>query len=154
MNSVISLRSGVVQKPFKLYRRSKSVSRGRVALKVTCKKNAISFDYLDFAETVNGRCAMQGFFLGSIKEVVTDDSIIQQVLTETVDGHIDINSSGILEFITVVALVTLGTAFTSVVDPEKATKYNNGITFTNDAEIINGRTAMIGFLILSMIHLQ
>jgi hypothetical protein len=135
-------------------------TRHRTPLKVICsastkvvQQTVPEFDYIKFAETVNGRCAMQGFIWGSVKEAITHESIMQQVLTKTVDGGMDINSMGVLQFSAVVALVTLGTVFTSVLNPDKATEYSNE-TFTNNAEMANARLAMIGFLILSMVHFQ
>lgn len=158
MASVMSLRSSTLRKSFKVPRGIKR-SHGRVPLKVVCNvstsksastKDDAPFDYIKFAETVNGRCAMQGFIWGSVKEAMTHESIMQQVLMKNADGTMDINSTGVLEFSAVVALVTLGTVFTSVL--KDASGYTSE-TFTSDAEMLNARTAMIGFFLLSMIHM-
>ena len=156
MNSVLTLRNSIVHKTFNISRKN-VVSRK--PLKVKCNSNTSDvpqivepseFNYLKFAETVNGRCAMQGFIWGSVKEAMTHETIMQQLLTQTANGHIAINSTCVLEFVGIVALVTLGTVFTSVV--KDASAYSSE-TFTNDAEMINARTAMIGFVILSVIHM-
>ena len=153
MASVMSLHSRTLRKSFNVPRGIKR-SQGRVPLKVMCNASSIKddapFDYIKFAETVNGRCAMQGFIWGSVKEAMTHESIMQQVLMKNADGSMDINSTGVLEFSAVVALVTLGTVFTSVL--KDASAYTSE-TFTNDAEMLNARTAMIGFFLLSMIHM-
>ena len=135
------------------------VSRNRTQLKVMCNASKSvaktdtenEFDYVKFAETVNGRCAMQGFIWGSVKEAMTHESIMQQVFTKTADGGMDINAAGVLEFSTVVGLVTLGTVFTSVL--KDASEYSSE-TFTNNAEMVNARLAMIGFFILCFVHFQ
>ena len=159
MASVMSLRSGTLRKSFNVPRGMKR-SQGRVPLKVMCNasstktvstKDGAPFDYIKFAETINGRCAMQGFIWGSVKEAMTHQSIMQQVLMKNADGTMDINSTGVLEFSAVVALVTLGTVFTSVL--KDASAYTSE-RFTNDAEMLNARTAMIGFVLLSVIHMQ
>lgn len=148
-----------LRKTFKVPQRS-SVSRGRVPLKIVCNASSKSvvqpeepLDYVKLIETINGRCAMQGFIWGSVKEAMTHDSIMQQVFMKTADGGMDINSTGVLEFSVVVALVTLGTVFTSVVKPDEAAEYTSS-TFTNDAEMVNARLAMVGFFLLSMLHFQ
>jgi hypothetical protein len=129
----------------------------RNSLKVMCNASkSVSetkkeFDYIQFAETVNGRCAMQGFIWGSVKEAMTHESIMQQVFTKAADGSMDINPAGILEFSTIIGLVTLGTVFTSVV--KDASEYSSE-TFTSDAEMVNSRLAMVGFFLLCFIHFQ
>lgn len=161
MTSVVPVRSASLRKTFNVPRKSNfSASRGRGPLKVVCgastsktvQQTKPDFDYVKFAETVNGRCAMQGFIWGSVKEALTHESIMQQVLTKTADG-MDINATGVLQFSAVVGLVTLGTVFTSVLNPDKAAEYSSE-TFTNNAEMLNARLAMVGFFILSMIHFQ
>tara|TARA_Y100000389_G_C16980706_1_gene280138 strand:+ start:35 stop:475 length:441 start_codon:yes stop_codon:yes gene_type:complete len=128
----------------------------RKPMKVMCsavktKTDSSSVNYLQFAETINGRCAMQGFIWGSVKEALNHESIMQQVITKVPGGTYDVNSAAALEFSAVVALVTLGTVFTSVV--KDASEYQSN-TFTNEAELVNARLAMVGFLFLSMIHFQ
>ena len=161
MTSVVPIRSVPLRKTFNVPRKSKvSASRGRGHFKVVCNASTSKtvqptnqdFDYVKFVETVNGRCAMQGFIWGSVKEALTHESIMQQVFVKTPDG-MDINATGVLEFSVVVALVTLGTVFTSVLKPDEASEYTSE-TFTNNAEMANARLAMIGFFILSMLHFQ
>ena len=155
MASLTPLRNPNLSKTFKVSR--SRISRGRVPLKVLCNASTSKaaqstkpeFDYIKFAETVNGRCAMQGFIWGSVKEAMTHESIMQQVFTKAADGSMDINATGVLEFAVVTGLVTLGTVITSVV--KDASEYTSE-TFTNDAEMTNARLAMVGFFILSMLH--
>lgn len=154
----MTLRSISLKKAFKVPTGKITRSSGRVPFSVVCKANSnvsnstqMPFDYVKFAETVNGRCAMQGFIWGSVKEALSHESIMEQVIMKSSDGTMDINSTGVLEFSAVVALVTLGTVFTSVV--KDASEYSSE-TFTNEAEMVNARLAMIGFLFLSMLHFQ
>ena len=138
---------------FKVSRRPRVASRWRSSLRVQSAKLAVppveDLDYIKFAEIVNGRCAMQGFIWGSVKEAMTHNTIMEQLVTKTSDGNFDINAMGALEFSVIVFLVTLGTVFTSVV--KDASGYSSE-TFTTDAEMTNSRLAMVGFFILSMTH--
>ena len=160
MTSVVPLRSSVLRRTFKVSR-TRSIRRSNGQLKVICNvgKSVQSteprdgdINYIKLAETINGRCAMQGFIWGAVKEAFTHKSIMEQLFTKT-DGTFDIDYTSAFQLSAVVALVTLGTFFTSVVDPEKASQYENN-TFTNEAEMVNARIAMVGFFILSMIHMQ
>ena len=104
--------------------------------------------YLEFAETINGRCAMQGFIWGSVREALTGQTIFEQLVTKTSDGHINIMPAGVLDFTVIVALVSLGTAITSFNQKNDEGSSNFEPAFTEDAEIINGRLAMVGFALL------
>lgn len=110
--------------------------------------------YLQFAETINGRCAMQGFMWGSIREISTNKGVFDQLIDQRPYGGFDIVPDSVLYAISVIALVTLGTAITTL-NPneltEKSMKYKPE-AFNENAELINGRAAMVGFLILSMIN--
>ena len=100
--------------------------------------------YLEFAELVNSRCAMQGFIWGSVREALTGNTILEQVVAKSDTGAIDINPEGILLYSTIVGLVSLGTAFTYF-NNDANTSFKQ---FTSEAELVNGRTAMIGFALL------
>ena len=95
---------------------------------------------------------MQGLIWGSVNEVFTGKTVMDQVFQQTSDGHYDIVPEAVLFFIGIVALVTFGTTVTTLNPHDKLTeesmKYNIS-SFTADAELVNGRTAMIGFAILS-----
>jgi hypothetical protein len=82
--------------------------------------------YLRFAEKLNGRCAMQGT-LWSVGSVVRD-------WNGTGNHQFDA-----LYFTGVTALVALGTAITY--DPDNELSYS---VFTPEAELENGRLAMLG----------
>ena len=123
-------------------------SISRRSLKVICKAGttppAKTFDYATFAETINGRCAMQGFIWGSLKEVVTHETIMNQLLTKTYAG-VTMDPYSTLQVASVIALVSIGTVFTSIINDASSCSSK---TFTNDAEMLNGRVAMVGFLFL------
>ena len=113
--------------------------------------------YLKFAEKINGRCAMQGFIWGSVREANTGNTVMEQVIQKNTEGGFDIVPESILYFAGIVALITFGTTITTL-NPEDKVAENSmkykPATFTDDAELINGRTAMVGFAILSMFHMM
>jgi len=95
-------------------------------MKVLCgRPHAISQKkgrYLRFAEKLNGRCAMQGT-LWSVGSAVCGSN----------------HQFDALYFTGVTALVALGTAITY--DPDNELSYS---VFTPEAELDNGRLAMLG----------
>ena len=112
------------------------------------KKNVLSTNkYVRFVEKVNGRSAMQGFIWGSVKAGITGESIMNQIITKTETG-MDMVPTGVLEFFAVTSLITVGSLITEKLDPVP----EEG-KFTDDAEMLNGRLAMIGFIILCGVHL-
>ncbi len=86
-----------------------------------------------FAEVLNGRAAMQGVLWGSLNWVMTGENIIQQIE----DPMYAIAASGV---VTTLALASLFTA-------ENFSAEKIG-AFTPDAELKNGRLAMLGFIAL------
>ena len=118
---------------------SKRVIRTRAAATET---NEVT--YLEFAERINGRCAMQGFIWGTVREAFTHKGVTEQLF---IHGTLDTES--VLYLSGVIGLVTLGTAITDVFPTD--TMNTKVPPFTQDAEIINGRSAMIGFVILAIV---
>ena len=116
------------------------------------KKSTPSF--IEFAEIVNARCAMQGFIWGGIMEETTGNSIIEQVYR---DNKMD--NEGVLHAVSIIAIVTLATAITRIDKPGYnqiesslnvlGTKYN----FEPTAELVNGRLAMLGMLGLILLNI-
>ena len=86
-----------------------------------------------FAEVLNGRAAMQGFLWGSMNWAMTGDNIIQQVE----DPVYAMAATGV---VTTLALASVFTA-------EDFTIEKIGV-FTPEAELKNGRLAMLGFTTL------
>ena len=86
-----------------------------------------------FAEVLNGRAAMQGVLWGSLNWAMTGENIIQQIE----DPMYAIAASGV---VTTLALASLFTA-------ENFSAEKIG-AFTPDAELKNGRLAMLGFIAL------
>ena len=86
-----------------------------------------------FAEILNGRAAMQGFLWGSLNWMMTGENVIQQIE----DPGYAIAATGV---VTTLALASLFTA-------ENFTTEKIG-AFTPDAELKNGRLAMLGFTTL------
>ena len=86
-----------------------------------------------FAEVLNGRAAMQGVLWGSLNWMMTGENVIQQVE----DPAYAIAATGV---VTTLALASLFTA-------ENFSTEKIG-AFTPEAEIKNGRLAMLGFTTL------
>ena len=86
-----------------------------------------------FAEVLNGRAAMQGFLWGSLNWMMTGKNVIQQIE----DPVYAIAATGV---VTTLALASLFTA-------ENFTTEKIG-AFTPEAELKNGRLAMLGFTTL------
>ena len=86
-----------------------------------------------FAEVLNGRAAMQGVLWGSMNWAMTGDNIIQQVE----DPVYAMAATGVV--------ITL--ALASVFTAEDFTIEKIG-AFTPEAELKNGRLAMLGFIAL------
>ena len=86
-----------------------------------------------FAEVLNGRAAMQGVLWGSLNWMMTGKNVIQQVE----DPGYAIAATGV---VTTLALASLFTAENFSTDKIGA--------FTPEAELKNGRLAMLGFTTL------
>ena len=86
-----------------------------------------------FAEVLNGRAAMQGVLWGSLNWMMTGENVIQQIE----DPGYAIAATGV---VTTLALASLFTA-------ENFSTEKIG-AFTPDAELKNGRLAMLGFIAL------
>ena len=86
-----------------------------------------------FAEVLNGRAAMQGVLWGSLNWMMTGENVIQQIE----DPLYAIAATGV---VTTLALASLFTA-------ENFTTEKIG-AFTPEAELNNGRLAMLGFTTL------
>ena len=86
-----------------------------------------------FVEVLNGRAAMQGFLWGSMDWVLSGENIIQQVE----DPVYAIAATGVVTTLALASLITAESFAT-----EEFT------VFTPDAELKNGRLAMLGFTTL------
>ena len=89
--------------------------------------------YLRIAEVINGRAAMQGVLWGTLDWVMTGENIIQQCE----DPLYAIAATGVIATVAGASAITLGG-----ISDEKYW------SFTPDAELINGRLAMLAFVIL------
>ena len=86
-----------------------------------------------FAEVLNGRAAMQGVLWGSLNWMMTGENVIQQIE----DPVYAIAASGVV--------TTL--AWASMITSENFSTEKIG-AFTPEAELKNGRLAMLGFIAL------
>ena len=126
-------------------------STGRKALVVRANSTAASPTYLQFAEKVNGRAAQQGFIWGAVNEAYTGNNVMEQLVHRSADGTYEFISGDVLNAVLVIAAVTLGTAITTVVPNRELEEQARALApqFTDDAELLNGRLAMLGFVALA-----
>ena len=99
--------------------------------------------FMRFAEKVNGRCAMQGVVWGGVNYASTHTSIVQQMS----------DPRDILPAVAVAGAITLGTAFTSgVIDMgvKDQSVPDDDTVWTDDAEVLNSRVAMVAFPLLAI----
>ena len=87
-----------------------------------------------FAEVLNGRAAMQGVLWGSLNWMMTGKNVIQQVE----DPGYAIAATGVVTTLALASLFTVENFSTEKIG-----------AFTPDAELKNGRLAMLGFIALS-----
>lgn len=106
--------------------------------------------YWEFAERVNGRAAMQGFVWGSVNEAFTGNNVMEQLVKLNDVGGYDVVAEDVLNLTLVIAAVALGTAVTTFAPNEDLQRSSEklSVRFTPDAELLNGRVAMIGFVML------
>lgn len=94
-------------------------------------------EYFTVAETLNGRAAMLAWDLAIVKQWVTGDDIVQQFDTTLPE----------VTFISL--LLTFATFFTL-----KSSKEELSNIWTKEAELLNGRSAMVGILLLSVYEIM
>ena len=95
--------------------------------------------FLRFAEKVNGRCAMQGVVWGSVNYAQTHTSILEQ-MSDPKDA---------LPAVAVAGVITLGTAITSGILDLEVKEQPEDTIWTDDAEVVNSRVAMVAFPLLA-----
>jgi len=134
--------SSVICTPIKLsyYKRyqtkfdTKHSARSAIKVRASAKPSNTPYNpKTRFAEVLNGRAAMQGVLWGSLNWVMTGENVIQQIE----DPMYAVAATGV---VTTLALASLFTA-------ENFSTEKIG-AFTPDAELKNGRLAMLGFIAL------
>lgn len=93
-----------------------------------------------FAEKLNGRLAMQGTIWASKGFIHSHHGVFSQLK----DPHNALVAVG------VIGAVTLGTAITSGVLEKEPPKQDPNTIWTDDAEDLNGRVAMVSFPFLAI----
>lgn len=114
---------------------TKNVKTSRTSTKVPVK-GALDTGLIKtarFAEVVNGRAAMQGVLWGSLDWMMSGENIIQQAE----DPMYAAAATGVVTTLAVASLVTL-----------KDFGKEEYWSFTPEAELKNGRLAMLGFTTL------
>lgn len=89
-------------------------------------------------EAVNGRAAMLGIVTAFLVENASGESVVQQIIR---------HPSASVEFLAIVALVTLGSMVPAYKNLD-AQVQADGSLFRPQSEVINGRAAMLGFAAL------
>ena len=121
------IRASVKPSYYKRFQTKASTERPpRVAPKIPNKKAR-------FAEVVNGRAAMQGVLWGSLDWMMSGENIIQQFE----DPMYAVAATGVVSTLAVASLITA-----KDFDDEEYW------SFTPEAELKNGRLAMLGFTAL------
>jgi hypothetical protein len=133
MSSIICAR--VTPKPSTTSSTKKNVNTPRASTKIPVK-GALDTGLVKtarFAEVVNGRAAMQGVLWGSLDWMMSGENIIQQAK----DPMYAAAATGVVTTLAVASLVTL-----------KDFGKEEYWSFTPEAELKNGRLAMLGFTTL------
>ena len=122
---------------------------------VRCAAGEVSTkQFLEFAEKVNGRAAQQGFVWGAVNEAYTGNDVKEQLFSIGKDGSLDLVTGDILNVAIVIGAVTLGTAITTILPNEELEEKSRTLApnFTDEAEVLNGRLAMLGFIALALLY--
>jgi hypothetical protein len=133
MSSIICAR--VTPKPSTTSSTTKNVKTPRASTKVPVK-GALDTGMLKaarFAEVVNGRAAMQGVLWGSLDWMRSGENIIQQAE----DPMYAAAATGVVTTLAAASLITV-----------KDFGNEEFWSFTPEAELKNGRLAMLGFITL------
>ena len=133
MSSIICAR--VTPKPSTTSSIKKNVNTPRASTKIPVK-GALDTGLVKtarFAEVVNGRAAMQGVLWGSLDWMMSGENIIQQAE----DPMYAAAATGVVTTLAMASLVTL-----------KDFGKEEYWSFTPEAELKNGRLAMLGFTTL------
>ena len=142
----------VAQRPKSVRRQPRGMKVVRCAVGEVSNKTTPS--YVEFAEKVNGRAAQQGFVWGAVNEAYTGHDVKEQLFSVAKDGHVDLMTGDILNVAIVLAAVTLGTAITTIIPNEELEEKSRSLApnFTDEAEVLNGRLAMLGFVALALLY--
>jgi len=112
----------------------KRSTRGAIKIRASMEPSSAPYNpKTRFAEVLNGRAAMQGVLWGSLNWMMTGENVIQQIE----DPVYAVAATGV---VTTLALASLFTSENFSTDKIGA--------FTPEAELKNGRLAMLGFIAL------
>lgn len=133
MSSILCARVAPKPSTTSSVKKVKPVSRPPTKLPVTGTLDSGMLKTARFAEIVNGRAAMQGVLWGSLDWMMSGENIIQQAE----DPMYVAAATGVVTALAVGSLVTL-----------KDFGKEEYWSFTPEAELKNGRLAMLGFTTL------
>jgi len=133
MSSILCARVAPKPSTTSSVKKVKSVSRPPTKMPVTGTLDSGMLKTARFAEIVNGRAAMQGVLWGSLDWMMSGENIIQQAE----DPMYVAAATGVVTALAVGSLVTL-----------KDFGKEEYWSFTPEAELKNGRLAMLGFTTL------
>jgi hypothetical protein len=133
MSSILCARVAPKPSTTSSVKKVKPVSRPPTKMPVTGTLDSGMLKAARFAEVVNGRAAMQGVLWGSLDWMMSGENIIQQAE----DPMYVAAATGVVTALAVGSLVTL-----------KDFGKEEYWSFTPEAELKNGRLAMLGFTTL------
>lgn len=133
MSSILCARVAPKPSTTSSIKKMKPVSRPPTKMPVTGTLDSGMLKAARFAEVVNGRAAMQGVLWGSLDWMMSGENIIQQAE----DPMYVAAATGVVTALAVGSLVTL-----------KDFGKEEYWSFTPEAELKNGRLAMLGFTTL------
>lgn len=133
MSSIVCARVAPKPSTTSSAKKLKPVSRPPTKMPVTGALDTGLVKTARFAEIVNGRAAMQGVLWGSLDWMMSGENIIQQAE----DPMYVAAATGVVTALAVASLVTL-----------KDFGKEEYWSFTPEAELKNGRLAMLGFTTL------
>lgn len=133
MSSILCSRVAPKPSTTSSIKKMKPVSRPPTKMPVTGTLDSGMLKAARFAEVVNGRAAMQGVLWGSLDWMMSGENIIQQAE----DPMYVAAATGVVTALAVGSLVTL-----------KDFGKEEYWSFTPEAELKNGRLAMLGFTTL------
>ena len=106
------------------------------------KPKIIKKPFFEIAEILNGRCAMMGFDIAAVKGIVSHKIVSEQLFDNSP------NYAAFMEMSILIGLISAGTCIPILLEKDVSRSIG---PFTKEAELKNGRLAMVAMFILFLI---